>query len=42
MENNKKFDIEYFKTLNDEQKEIYLYNILVYGIPSEIEIEEVN
>lgn len=39
-ENKNKFDKEYFEKLNDEEREIYLYNIICYGIASELKIEE--
>ena len=35
-----KFDKDYYSKLTDEQKSLYLYNIIVYGIYSEIEIKE--
>ncbi len=34
------FDKDYFKKLTDEEKEIYLYNVICYGVYSEIEIKE--
>lgn len=40
VENKIIFDKDYFLKLNDEDKERYLYNIICYGIASEIEIKE--
>lgn len=41
LEGNKNhFDKDYFAKLTDDEKSRYLYNIICYGIYSEIEINE--
>lgn len=38
--NKNYFDKDYFSKLTEDEKERYLYNVICYGIYSEIEVKE--